>query len=467
MQKVMVILCVVLLIAQSFSHAKEKEKKLKSMVRETSSMQDNVKGDTVRTVELIQEIAKELSYNRLSRKSLEKHIDLIDKSLDKVGNEYMKKAVKELRAMIASGEITGQGNKLTNVLQLQKKIMEILDQIKNAKLAAQAPRMLDMLGKSIKEQKEALEKTKKMLMDKDEKVPIGKKPEELTKEERERLEDTANKQEKAADMLKQTLDEIKEALGQEQSDPQQKEMLENISEQLEQKNTLQQSQQAGEQLEQNQATQAMRNQMAVLSALQQALQNAQESQYGQMAMQQQGNQQLQQLQQQSEQLQSLINEQQGLMNQTQQQSENASAEDMRRLEAQQDQLAQQAQNLSNSMQQQSQAQSSMQQATVQMEQAENNLGQGQRNPALQNQQQALDHAKKALDDVQKQMKEMMARLDNSVNVATPGQNEGQESPWSETPTGLRLRLGSTSGGGSPGRIADMDPRFNKKKESLP
>lgn len=241
-------------------------------IRQAASQQEEVRGAALRTVATLRELSDELVFNRFRDPALNRHVATVGGALEKAGNEYMAKAAQELEVLLGLADEAARKGKLAEVDRLQDTILNLLQTIRNARLAADGARLRRLLEASLRSQRATLERTKALLFDPAERVPMGRDPESLSPDEQGRLESTVALQAGTVAVLGKALAEFHAAAALKDAGAGgQAAAAGTIAAFLAQEQVAPKAEQARMDLEQNRATQAMASEQAVIVVLERAL----------------------------------------------------------------------------------------------------------------------------------------------------------------------------------------------------
>ncbi len=370
--------------------------KVNAAVRSSAMEQENLKQRSLRTVALLKMLAEELMVNRLGEPRVAKQLVDTTATLETVGEKYMGDAVEKLKEFIVEAEQAARLGKIEDVSRLQEEILKMLKAIRSARAAASRARLRRQLLAASKDQHKAIKQTRELLTDKDRRVPIGKNPENLSREQKKRLADVAETQRAARDSLKQALANLKEvARGREAEEQEIARTSREVADFLEKNEAQSRSDDVVDAIEENKTVAALKKQQEVKDLLESALARAN----GKLA-DETPSQKMSELFNAKEELGELAAKQKDLTAETQGVPKDAGPESMKLQEAKQDQLARGTGKVAEKMDEESLSRKAADMGREAMERAESALAEGKKDEAVWNQklaETALETARMALD----------------------------------------------------------------------
>lgn len=389
-------------------------------IQEAATLQGDVRNDALKTVATLRELADELVFNRFRDPALNKHVDGVTRALEKTGNEYMARAVQDLTGLLAMAESAARKGKLDEVARLQDVILKMLGEIRNARLAADRSRLRRLLDTAVRAQRVALDRTKTILFDARERVPVGKAVGDLSPEQKERLDRTGGLQGTAVDAIRKAMSELAGAGRLKGGDsPEQAAAAQKVHGMLQNAQVDEKAAQARSDLDANRSTQALKTEKEVLDALEAALAVLAEETRD-------ADRKLAELTAERDEVKALFDKERALRVDTEGLPYNAAPESLKPREAQQDRVKKEAEALASKMDEESLAKKSMQQAEEAMKRATSRLGDAERVPAVAEMRLAEDALKAALLALDKQLDDLNSGKKDDTEAARKAAGELQK-----------------------------------------
>ena len=380
-------------------------------IRQTAEQQRDIREEALRTVAVLKELSEELVSNRFRDPALTKNVSGVEGALEKAGNEYMEQSEQNLKALLDLAGDAALKGKLDEVLRLQDMILNMLTQIRNARIAADKSRLQRLLEVALRNQRGVMERTKAILFNPQERVPGGKAPDALSLQEKERLNQVAGLQGMTHHSVQKAVTEFLAASAiQDAKMPQQAEAARKIHAYLAQARVVDKAAQAQSDLERNRSTQALVTENEVIQILESAI--------GSLAkVAGDSDNKLSELAQEREEVAALLEKQKELRKDTEALPASAKAEAMKPQEARQDRLAKTAEELKEKADEKTLARATMEQVKKAMERAEEKLSKGEKAPALEEMKAAEKGMEAALMALEKQMADVAAEKKESAEAA--------------------------------------------------
>ncbi len=380
-------------------------------IRQTAEQQRDIREEALRTVAVLKELSEELVSNRFRDPALTKNVSGVENALEKAGNEYMEQSEQNLKALLDLAGDAALKGKLDEVLRLQDLILNMLTQIRNARIAADKSRLQRLLEVALRNQRGVMERTKAILFNPQERVPGGKAPESLSVQEKERLNQVAALQGMTHHSVQKAVAEFLAASAiQDAKMPQQAEAARKIHAYLAQAKVVDKAAQAQSDLELNRSTQALVTENEVIQILELAI--------GSLAkVAGDLDNKLSELAQEREEVADLLAKQREIRKDTEALPATAKAEAMKALEAREDRLAKTAEELKDKADEKTLARATMEQVKKAMERAEEKLSKGEKAPALEEMKAAEKGMEAALMALEKQMEDVAAEKKESAEAA--------------------------------------------------
>jgi hypothetical protein len=380
-------------------------------IRQTAEQQRDIREEALRTVAVLKELSEELVSNRFRDPALTKSVSGVEGALEKAGNEYMEKSEQNLKALLNLAGDAALKGKLDEVLRLQDIILNMLTQIRNARIAADKSRLQRLLEVALRNQRGVMERTKAILFNPQERVPGGKAPDALTLQEKERLNQVAGLQGMTHHSVQKAVAEFLAASAiQDAKMPQQAEAARKIHAYLAQAKVVDKAAQAQSDLERNRSTQALVTENEVIQILESAIGSLAKV-AGDM------DNKLSELAQEREEVADLLAKQREIRKDTEALPATAKAEAMKGLEAREDRLAKTAEELKEKADEKTLARATMEQVKKAMEKAEEKLSKGEKAPALEEMKAAEKGMEAALMALEKQMEDIASEKKESAEAA--------------------------------------------------
>jgi hypothetical protein len=380
-------------------------------IRQTAEQQRDIREEALRTVAVLKELSEELVSNRFRDPALTKSVSGVEGALEKAGNEYMEKSEQNLKALLNLAGDAALKGKLDEVLRLQDIILNMLTQIRNARIAADKSRLQRLLEVALRNQRGVMERTKAILFNPQERVPGGKAPDALTLQEKERLNQVAGLQGMTHHSVQKAVAEFLAASAiQDAKMPQQAEAARKIHAYLAQAKVVDKAAQAQSDLERNRSTQALVTETEVIQILESAIGSLAKV-AGDM------DNKLSELAQEREEVADLLAKQREIRKDTEALPATAKAEAMKGLEAREDRLAKTAEELKEKADEKTLARATMEQVKKAMEKAEEKLSKGEKAPALEEMKAAEKGMEAALMALEKQMEDIASEKKESAEAA--------------------------------------------------
>ena len=380
-------------------------------IRQTAEQQRDIREEALRTVAVLKELSEELVSNRFRDPALTKNVSGVEGALEKAGNEYMEQSEQNLKALLDLAGDAALKGKLDEVLRLQDMILNMLTQIRNARIAADKSRLQRLLEVALRNQRGVMERTKAILFNPQERVPGGKAPDALSLQEKERLNQVAGLQGMTHHSVQKAVTEFLAASAiQDAKMPQQAEAARKIHAYLAQARVVDKAAQAQSDLERNRSTQALVTENEVIQILESAI--------GSLAkVAGDSDNKLSELAQEREEVAALLEKQKELRKDTEALPASAKAEAMKPQEARQDRLAKTAEELKEKADEKTLARATMEQVKKAMERAEEKLSKVEKAPALEEMKAAEKGMEAALMALEKQMADVAAEKKESAEAA--------------------------------------------------
>jgi hypothetical protein len=380
-------------------------------IRQTAEQQRDIREEALRTVAVLKELSEELVSNRFRDPALTKSVSGVEGALEKAGTEYMEKSEQNLKALLDLAGDAALKGKLDEVLRLQDIILNMLTQIRNARIAADKSRLQRLLEVALRNQRGVMERTKAILFNPQERVPGGKAPDALTLQEKERLNQVAGLQGMTHHSVQKAVAEFLAASAiQDAKMPQQAEAARKIHAYLAQAKVVDKAAQAQSDLERNRSTQALVTETEVIQILESAIGSLAKV-AGDM------DNKLSELAQEREEVADLLAKQREIRKDTEALPATAKAEAMKGLEAREDRLAKTAEELKEKADEKTLARATMEQVKKAMEKAEEKLSKGEKAPALEEMKAAEKGMEAALMALEKQMEDIASEKKESAEAA--------------------------------------------------
>lgn len=380
-------------------------------IRQTAEQQRDIREEALRTVAVLKELSEELVSNRFRDPALTKSVSGVEGALEKAGTEYMEKSEQNLKALLDLAGDAALKGKLDEVLRLQDIILNMLTQIRNARIAADKSRLQRLLEVALRNQRGVMERTKAILFNPQERVPGGKAPDALTLQEKERLNQVAGLQGMTHHSVQKAVAEFLAASAiQDAKMPQQAEAARKIHAYLAQAKVVDKAAQAQSDLERNRSTQALVTENEVIQILESAIGSLAKV-AGDM------DNKLSELAQEREEVADLLAKQREIRKDTEALPATAKAEAMKGLEAREDRLAKTAEELKEKADEKTLARATMEQVKKAMEKAEEKLSKGEKAPALEEMKAAEKGMEAALMALEKQMEDIASEKKESAEAA--------------------------------------------------
>jgi hypothetical protein len=380
-------------------------------IRQTAEQQRDIREEALRTVAVLKELSEELVSNRFRDPALTKNVSGVEGALEKAGNEYMEQSEQNLKALLNLAGDAALKGKLDEVLRLQDIILNMLTQIRNARIAADKSRLQRLLEVALRNQRGVMERTKAILFNPQERVPGGKAPDALTLQEKERLNQVAGLQGMTHHSVQKAVAEFLAASAiQDAKMPQQAEAARKIHAYLAQAKVVDKAAQAQSDLERNRSTQALVTETEVIQILESAIGSLAKV-AGDM------DNKLSELAQEREEVADLLAKQREIRKDTEALPATAKAEAMKGLEAREDRLAKTAEELKEKADEKTLARATMEQVKKAMEKAEEKLSKGEKAPALEEMKAAEKGMEAALMALEKQMEDIASEKKESAEAA--------------------------------------------------
>ena len=380
-------------------------------IRQTAEQQRDIREEALRTVAVLKELSEELVSNRFRDPALTKSVSGVEGALEKAGTEYMEKSEQNLKALLNLAGDAALKGKLDEVLRLQDIILNMLTQIRNARIAADKSRLQRLLEVALRNQRGVMERTKAILFNPQERVPGGKAPDALTLQEKERLNQVAGLQGMTHHSVQKAVAEFLAASAiQDAKMPQQAEAARKIHAYLAQAKVVDKAAQAQSDLERNRSTQALVTETEVIQILESAIGSLAKV-AGDM------DNKLSELAQEREEVADLLAKQREIRKDTEALPATAKAEAMKGLEAREDRLAKTAEELKEKADEKTLARATMEQVKKAMEKAEEKLSKGEKAPALEEMKAAEKGMEAALMALEKQMEDIASEKKESAEAA--------------------------------------------------
>jgi len=234
-------------------------------LRQAATTQRGLDQKALKTLSDLGEMATELDYNRLQGSPVHKHITHLNGVLARTQHKYMSKAAKDLQGIVYTKRASTRKEKLDEITDLQGMILQMLDSIRNAKLATGATRIQHKFQMALGDQENALSESKRLIFDAKFRIPMGRSPKSLKKAEIQRLKKVTGSQRMAEESLLAAIIDLKKAINvQSKNDPDAGKKLTDWLKMLEKKDTVAKSKQASRHLLNNMVTQAMKTEQEVI-----------------------------------------------------------------------------------------------------------------------------------------------------------------------------------------------------------
>ena len=234
-------------------------------LRQAATTQRGLDQKALKTLSELNEMATELSYNRLQGSPVHKHVTHLNGVLGRTQQKYMARAAKDLQGLVYTTRASTRKKKLDEITDLQGMILQLLDSIRNAKLAAGTTRIQHKFQMALGDQENALSESKRLIFDTKMRIPIGRSPKSLKKDERARLKKVTGAQRMAEESLLSAIADLTKAIDvQSKDDPDTGKKLTAWLKMLEKKGTVGKSKQASRHLLNNMVTQALKTEQEVI-----------------------------------------------------------------------------------------------------------------------------------------------------------------------------------------------------------
>lgn len=241
---------------------------VRHQIRQAASKQKGVEQRGAKTIDGLTELSLELSYNQLQSSPLNAHVTQMGKVLGRAEAEYIGNATRRLQGLVYAGQEKERGDALDEIIRLQAVVLEMLDSIRNVKLSAAVSRIEYRFQMALGDQEKALEDTKRLIFNREHRVPIGRRLSALTPKQRDRLKAAAGLQCIAEDSLVAAVAELERAApARKESDPETGERLDAWISLLKERKAVEICGRASKEILNNMLTQALKTEQEVVDAL--------------------------------------------------------------------------------------------------------------------------------------------------------------------------------------------------------